>query len=193
MNLTIRCPACSVEVPDGARFCASCGSSLSDGSQAPTTFRSSSTVGRLGSADSIDTGRFVPGAIVADRYRIVGLLGRVGMGEIYRADDLKLDQPIALKFLPKGLAEDPVRLSRQVSHPNACRVYDIEEVNGQPFLAMEFVDGVDLASLLRRIGRLPADNALQIARQVCAGLAFYGFWTAMGDRWVANAARPASG
>ena len=64
-----------------------------------------------------------------------------------------------------------MRNARQVSHPNVCRVYDIGEVNGQHFLTMEYIDGEDLASLLRRIGRLPADKALETAHQICAGLA----------------------
>src|SRR5262245_20576051 len=63
------------------------------------------------------------------------------------------------------------RIARQVSHPNVCRVHDIGDVDGLHFLTMEFIDGEDLASLLRRIGRLPADEALEIARQLCAGLA----------------------
>ena len=64
-----------------------------------------------------------------------------------------------------------VRIARQVSHPNVCRVYDLGDVEGQTFLSMEYVDGEDLASLLRRIGRLPGDKALEIARKLCAGLA----------------------
>ena len=64
-----------------------------------------------------------------------------------------------------------VRMARQVSHPNVCRVYDIDEVDGHTFLSMEYVDGEDLASLLRRIGRFPQERALEIARQICAGLA----------------------
>ena len=64
-----------------------------------------------------------------------------------------------------------MRNARQVSHPNVCRVYDIGEVNGQHFLTMEYIDGEDLASLLRRIGRLPPDKALETAHQICAGLA----------------------
>src|SRR5574340_1113759 len=64
-----------------------------------------------------------------------------------------------------------VRMARQVSHPAVCRVWDIGEAEGQPFLSMEFVDGENLASLLRRIGRLPGDKALEIAQQVTAGLA----------------------
>src|SRR5207244_614862 len=82
--------------------------------------------------------------------------------------------------LPAGFTSNPsaldrfrneVRLARQVSHPNVCRVYDIGEIEDAPFLTMEYVDGEDMASLLRRIGRLPADKALDIARRLCAGLA----------------------
>lgn len=87
------------------------------------------------------------------------------MGEVYRADDLTLGQQVALKFLPESLVDNPysltrfrneVRIARQVSHPNVCRVYDVGEIDGHFYLSMEYVDGEDLASLLRRIGRLPA-------------------------------------
>jgi serine/threonine protein kinase len=129
---------------------------------------------------ALDHPRFVPGALLASRYRIVAILGKGGMGEVYRADDLTLGQAVALKFLPETLTQDSrrlarfhneVRLSREVSHPHVCRVYDIGEMDGQPFLSMEFIDGEDLASLLRRIGRLPPDKGVQIARQICGGLA----------------------
>ncbi len=136
--------------------------------------------GWLTSSDSISHGRFDPGALLDGRYRIIGLLGRGGMGEVYRADDLRLGQPVALKLLPETLRHDPVRLAqfhnevrtaRQVSHPNVCRVYDIGEADGLLYLSMEYVDGEDLASSLRRIGRFPEDKAADIARQLCAGLA----------------------
>lgn len=138
------------------------------------------TTGWLSSSGSIDHGRFPPGTILGDRYRIVGKLGEGGMGEVYRADDLKLGQQVALKFLPPEVDRDParltqlhteVRMARQVSHPNVCRVYDIDEEEGHTFLSMEYVDGEDLASLLRRIGHFPEARGLEIARQVCAGLA----------------------
>lgn len=131
-------------------------------------------------APPIDVRRFAPGAIVADRYRIVALAGHGGMGEVYRADDQRVGQTVALKFLPVTLEHDPaarerliaeVRNARTISHPNICRVYDIAETQGRYFLTMEYIDGEDLASLLRRIGRLPAPKALEIARQMCAGLA----------------------
>lgn len=118
--------------------------------------------------------------MLAQRFRIVGLLGMGGMGEVYRAQDTRLGQTVALKFLPAALTGDErrladlrneVRLARQVSHPNVCRVYDISETDGLHFLSMEFVDGEDLATLLQRIGRLPIDKGRQIARELCAGLA----------------------
>jgi protein kinase-like protein len=130
------------------------------------------------SDESNDT-RFIPGAVLAERYRIIGLLGKGGMGEVYRADDLKLAQPVALKFLPEKLLKNTdalkrfhaeVRTARKVTHPNVCRVFDIGEARGLHFLTMEYIDGEDLSSLLRRIGRLPEDKAVEIARQLCAGL-----------------------
>jgi hypothetical protein len=118
--------------------------------------------------------------MLSDRYRIVALLGTGGMGEVYRADDTKLGQPVALKFLPRSMRDDlsrierlysEVRLGRQVSHPNVCRLYDVGEWEGNHFLAMEYVDGEDLASLIRRIGKLPNEKALEIVREICAGIA----------------------
>ena len=135
--------------------------------------------GPRSSGSLIDHGQFVPGTVLSERYRIVGMLGKGGMGEVYRADDLELGQSVALKFLPGKFADDPralerfrgeVRLARQVSHPNVCRVYDIGQIAGQWFLSMEYVDGEDLAQLLRRIGRFNADRATELARQLCMGL-----------------------
>lgn len=175
-----RCPRCQKDLPDDSLSCPACGASLDD---SPTrrleTPKSSRTGQGSTSYDSIDDARFVPGTIIADRYRIFGLLGKGGMGEVYRADDLKLGQPVALKFLPDELLSDgaalarfhrEVRVARQVSHKNVCRVYDIGEVGGRHFLSMEYIKGEELSSLLRRIGRLPSDKATQLARQICAGL-----------------------
>ena len=137
------------------------------------------THSRPASHCSPDEGRFAAGTVIAERYRIISLLGRGGMGEVFRADDLTLGQPVALKFLPKSMTDEfmlerfrnEVRIARRISHPNVCRVYDIGETDNQVFLSMEYVDGEDLSSLLQRVGRLPSDKALEIARKICAGLA----------------------
>jgi serine/threonine-protein kinase len=177
-----RCPACSRSVSEQDRYCAGCGTALGEQDEASssTVAADSSMLTGDETPDSIDHGSFLPGTIIAERYRIVGLLGKGGMGEVYRADDLKLGQAAALKFLPVELADDPrrrerfhneVRVARQVAHPNLCRVYDIGEVEGHTYLSMEYVDGEDLSSLLRRIGRVPRAKAIEIAMQLCAGLA----------------------
>lgn len=146
--------------------------------QPPDNSRKKSTSSSI--SDSIDDARFIPGDVLSDRYRIVGLLGRGGMGEVYRADDLKLKQPVALKFLPQSLTANAaalarfyreVSVARQISHRHICRVYDVAEYDGQHFISMEFVRGEELSSLLKRIGRLPQDKAIEVARQLCAGLA----------------------
>jgi len=202
------CISCGKQVANDARFCGSCGAAVkSDGAtllradasadgetiappapsqqpasrfSSPKTPRSNPSSGTLGSSDAIGGGRFVPGQIVAGRYRIVALAGRGGMGEVYRAEDLTLSQVVAIKFLPEALTQDPsalarfhaeVRIARQIAHPNVCRVFDIGDAQGTPFLTMEYVDGEDLASAVRRFGKLSQDKAVEIARQICAGLA----------------------
>ena len=148
MTLRIYCPSCSSEVRSDSSLCPSCGHPLDAATQILDTPRSATS--KTSSFDSIDNARFVPGTILADRYRIVGLLGKGGMGEVYRADDLKLSQPVALKFLPERLLSDgaalarfhrEVRVARQVSHKNVCRVYDIGELDGHHFLSMEYIKG----------------------------------------------------
>src|SRR5215471_5804398 len=187
------CGKCGSQVAEAARFCPSCGASVGSADELATmgivgekprqsARASSGSASRPPSSSGtlLTEGRFLPGHLLAGRYRIIALLGKGGMGEVYRADDLTLGQPVAVKFLPEDATKDEtvlerfrneVRISRRVSHPNVCRVYDVGDVEGHAFFTMEYVDGEDLASLLRRIGRLPADKALEIARQLCAGLA----------------------
>ena len=186
------CSSCGTDVAITGRFCSACGAPAGNTDDLatldfatassplpprPATATSSRT---SSSSEYLSEGRFLPGRLLASRYRIIALLGKGGMGEVYRADDLTLGQPVALKFLPDEAARDQalverfkneVRIARRVSHPNVCRVYDVGDMEGHTFFTMEYVDGEDLASLLRRIGRLPEDKALDIARQLCAGLA----------------------
>ena len=203
----MRCPCCDASVPGEIKTgdrCPTCGGDLERAfpstmaiSQLPTRDRPGQDRARPGqdrvrsegklsgsapsSDSSIDGARFVAGTLIGERYRIVSRIGRGGMGEVYKAEDLKLGEPVALKFLPESLTHDgaslarfhkEVRLARQITHPNVCRVFDIGETEeGMSFLSMELIDGEDLASLLRRIGRLPSEKAVELARQICAGLA----------------------
>jgi len=204
------CAKCGAQVSANGKFCSSCGEAVDPdtdttllGNEAsvegatiapsalaprktpasassPRTPRTPTSNNPGTSSDPIGGGRFTPGQIISERYRVVALAGRGGMGEVYRAEDLTLGQVVALKFLPEALSQDAaalarfhaeVRTARQVSHPNVCRVFDIGDADGTLFLTMEYVDGEDLASVVRRIGRLSPDKATEIARQICAGLA----------------------
>ena len=123
--------------------------------------------------------RFVPGTLLAARYRVVSALGRGGMGEVYRADDLKLGQAVALKFLPAlatGGAErlerfyNEARMAREVSHPTVCRVHDIGEQEGMPFLVAECLEGRSLRERLKA-APMAVSEAVSVAQGIAQGLA----------------------
>ncbi len=154
----------------------------------PTTFLgepSESTAGLLIAREDLaalsrpaDT--LTAGTIVAERYRIVSLLGRGGMGEVYRADDLELEQTVALKFLPARLKtqlaawealRNEVRLARQITHTHVVRIHDLTITDEQILISMEYVAGEDLSTLLKRVGRLPREKLLSVARELAEGLA----------------------
>ena len=119
------------------------------------------------------------GRLLGDRYQIRELLGRGGMGEVYRAFDLKLRVDVALKTVRPGQAWDErardllrqeVRAAREVVSPNVCRIFDLVDQEGQELLSMEYIDGATLAETLRTRGPLPLSDAREIASQFLAGL-----------------------
>jgi tetratricopeptide (TPR) repeat protein len=120
---------------------------------------------------------FSPGEIFASRYRMITRIGRGGMGDVWRADDLVLDTPVALKLIhatgPDAREQilNEVRLARQITHPGVCRVFDVGTHADQIFFSMELVQGEDLAGLLKRVGRIPCEKVVDIGRQLCEGLA----------------------
>ena len=118
--------------------------------------------------------------ILAERYVILGMLGAGGMGNVYKARDLELDELVALKVLRPELVGAPgvldrfrreVKLSRRVTHPNVARVFDIGEHRGEKLLTMELIDGESLAALLARERRLSVGRVVIVASAICAGLA----------------------
>jgi len=111
-------------------------------------------------------------------YRILEKIGEGGMGEVYRAEDLRLHRQVAVKVLPDLFAADPERLARfereakllaALSHANIAAIYGLEEAEGKRFLILELVEGETLAERLGR-GPLPVDEALEVCRQVAEGL-----------------------
>src|SRR5262249_25733521 len=136
-----QCGSCLASAAPGSRYCASCGAVLAMPTGSPTVAMPKRYDERP------DEDLFAPGALFSGRYRIAGRLGSGGMGVVYRADDLTLSQPVALKFLSRKTVGDAnflarfhgeVRIARQVSHPNVCRVYDIGVVDGATYISMEY-------------------------------------------------------
>ncbi len=165
----MKCPHCHSQVSEDSQFCSKCGtrvSSAGSGSSATRSIR----------ATKLDT---LVGTVLAGKYRIEGEIGRGGMGIVYRAHDLKLKRPVALKFLPPDLAADPETRERFVieaqaaaalSHPNICTIYEVGEADELSYIAMEFVEGQSLRQRIRE-GPLKAEEATDIAIQVAGGLA----------------------
>jgi tetratricopeptide (TPR) repeat protein len=117
---------------------------------------------------------------LSHRYRVIRLLGRGGMGSVYQVRDLELDRDVALKLIRPEIAEDPevlgrfkreIQLSSRITHKNVLRVYDLGEAEGVRFLTMQYVDGSDLETLLKKQGRLPLPRLLSIFGEICRGLA----------------------
>ena len=121
--------------------------------------------------------RFVPGDLFAGRFRIITWLGRSESGEVWHAEDLVLQTPVAVKIIPSATAENrerilsEVRLARQITHPAVRRVFDVGEGDGTVFCSMELVEGENLAVLLKRAGRFPPERVIEIGMELCEALA----------------------
>ncbi|MGH9434110.1 MAG: protein kinase domain-containing protein, partial [Terriglobia bacterium] len=120
-----------------------------------------------------------PGTDFGPRYRIISLLGRGGMGAVYKAYDRELNRDVALKLVRPELTSQPhsmlrfkqeLLLASKISHKNILRIHDLGDVNGTKFISMAYIEGEDLQQLLKRKGRLPLDQVLNIARQLCQAL-----------------------
>ena len=120
-----------------------------------------------------------PGVLFGGRYEILGVLGQGGMGAVYKARDRELDRLIALKVIRPELATDPaillrfkqeLILSRNITHKNVVRIYDLGEADGIRFISMEYVDGEDLRTILRRQGKFSPKEAIAVVEQVCRAL-----------------------
>src|SRR5262249_14805297 len=111
-------------------------------------------------------------------YEITSLLGKGGMGEVYRGRDTKLKREVAIKILPEEFSRDPDRLARfqreaevlaSLNHPYIAAIYDLQEAEGSRFLVLELVEGETLADRIQR-GPIPVNEALNIAKSICEAL-----------------------
>lgn len=167
--MPVKCRKCQAENPDTQKFCGQCATPL-PGSGSPDVTKTLETPAK----------ELTRGTLFAGRYEIIEELGRGGMGAVYRAEDTKVEQEIALKLIKPEIASDKttiqrfqneLKTARQISHRNVCRMYDLGEDGDTRFITMEYVRGEDLKSFIRRSKRLSIATAVDIAAQICEGLA----------------------
>jgi len=166
--MSVKCPKCQHENPEDTLFCGKCGTQFSSPEKNEFTETIESPKEEL-----------TRGTTFAGRYEIIEELGKGGMGRVYRVEDTKLKQEVALKLIKPEIASDKktierfrneLKTARMIAHKNVCRMFDIGESGGSNFITMEYIRGEDLKSLVRKMGQLSAGQALSIAKQICDGL-----------------------
>jgi len=169
--MAVKCSKCQGENPETARFCLDCGTRLG----IPETPQISITKTLETPQEALSRG-----TLYAGRYEIIEALGVGGMGEVYRVEDKKVVQEVALKLIKPEIAENKrtierfrqeLKTARMISHRNVCRMFDLGEEKGTYFITMEYVAGEDLKSFLRRSKQLALGTAISITKQICEGLA----------------------
>jgi len=166
----MECPKCHSDNPEDSGFCSKCGTQLPSSEKSPAS--PTETL-------EIPTKELTRGTTFAGRYEIIEELGKGGMGKIYRVEDKKIKQEVALKLIKPEIASDEktierfsneLKTARMISHRNVCRMFDLSEEKGIHYITMEYVPGEDLKSFIKRAKQLTTGTAIGIAKQVCEGL-----------------------
>jgi serine/threonine protein kinase len=166
-TVTVKCPKCNADNPDTKQFCGDCGTQLSQ--DIPEVTRTIETPAQ----------ELTRGTVFADRFEIIEQLGIGGMGAVYRAEDKKVKEEIALKLIKPEISSDKkmidrfrneLKVARKIRHENVSGMYDLGEAEGTHFITMEYISGEDLKSFIKRSKKLTVETAISIAKQVCDGL-----------------------
>ncbi|MFX0197342.1 MAG: protein kinase, partial [Candidatus Hodarchaeota archaeon] len=167
--MSIKCLKCQFDNTLDSKFCKECGTLLISEEEVSVTKTLETSVERLAT-----------GSIFAGRYQILEELGKGGMGTVYKALDKELSEEVAIKLIKPEIASDKktierfkneLKLARKIGHRNVGRMYELMEVEGKPFITMEFVEGEDLKNRIKRKEHLSIDDTVNIAKQMCEGLA----------------------
>ena len=164
----MKCSKCQFDNPSDSKFCKECGTRLIAEEEVSVT-------------KTLETPKeeLIRGTLFADRYEIIEELGKGGMGNVYRVEDTRTKEDIALKLIKPDIASDKktierfrneLTIARKIRHKNVCGMYDLGEYKGAHFITMEYVSGQDLKGLIRQTGQLAVGTAINIAKQVCEGL-----------------------
>lgn len=166
----MKCPKCQSDNPNTQKFCGECGAPLTRTEEKQPVF-----------TKTLETPMEVltRGSQFAQRYDIIEELGKGGMGKVYRVEDTKIQEEIALKLIKPEISMDQktierfrneLKTARKISHRHVCRMFDLGEDKRLHYITMEYVDGEDLKNLIRRVGRLDTDTVIKIGKQICQGL-----------------------
>ncbi len=167
----MKCPECQFENPADTRFCGNCGTKIKPIGDISLSHTKTAQI----PARDIERG-----TTIAERYEVIEELGRGGMGNVYRVVDKKINEEVALKLLHPAVAaeektierfKNELKLARKITHKNVCRMYDLNEEGGTPYITMEYVPGGDLKSIIKMTGQLNVGRAVSISKQICDGLA----------------------
>ena len=166
--MPIKCPKCQHENPDDTLYCGKC----------TTPLKSSEDIDVTATIEAPKE-ELTTGSTFGGRYQIIEEIGKGGMGRVYKVQDTKIKEKIALKLIKPEIAKDKktierfsneLRLARKIRHKNVCQMFDLGEERGTQFITMEYVSGEDLRSSIRRFGQLPIGKSIAIASQICEGL-----------------------
>ena len=165
----IKCPKCHFDNPDDTVYCGKCATPLPSSKEIPVT-----------ETLETPTEELTRGTTFAGRYEIIEELGKGGMGKVYRVEDKKIKEEVALKLIKPEIASDKktierfsneLKMARKIAHRNVCKMYDLGEEKGTHYITMEYVPGEDLKRLIRKVEQFSAGKTVSIAKQVCEGLA----------------------
>ena len=168
--MSIKCPQCQFENLDDSHFCSKCATPLVSSEEISTSPTKTIETPVIGLTRS---------STFAQRYEVIEELDKGGMGKIYRVFDKKVEQEVALKLLRPEIAADSetiarfkneLKLARNISHRNVCRMYDLGEEGNAYYITMEYISGENLKSAIRRMERITVQKAISVAKQVCEGL-----------------------
>src|SRR5262245_30917769 len=182
------CPRCGTSIDEPARYCAECGADMTHASPLEAAQRAtepaSEPLGRTSELEPIDrrlsdSNRAWLGKVVDGRYRVLEVIGRGGMGVVYRVEHMRMGKLAAMKVLHRDLAQDPEVVQRfereaaavsKLHHPHTVQVFDFGNAQGALYLIMEYVRGLDLAHIIRRDGPMPWPRCAPLLAQICGAL-----------------------
>ena len=167
--MEVKCPKCHTENPSDSKYCKECATHLPSSKEIPVT-----------ETLETPTEELTRGTTFAGRYEIIEELGKGGMGKVYRVEDKKIKEEVALKLIKPEIASDKItierfsnelKIARKIAHRNVGRMYHLSDHEGTHYITMEYVPGEDLKSFIRRSGQLAIGTTIKIAKQVSEGLA----------------------